>query len=136
MVDREGVVEAVPCCSLWGAMLPADVEFPDFAINRQKSWCIISTSAEYDTSANMRNHWIPGYFKESLSEDDWFALTYERRSAISNQIVEAQAELRTVVLREPPHDPIEKMERESFIQEQQRHIQMLPIHGLVMFSIV
>lgn len=111
----------------WKTLMDPSVEMPIMPEEEHSvsNWVLVSCNASYDSS-QQTNHWLPGWRRESMSEDVFFDLTVAERSATSvliNQENQKLMELQGLALDEA--DETTKLERLSAVEECQQTIDRL-----------
>lgn len=69
------------------------IEIPEVDVSSKDTWALISCSADFDTRADVRNHWVPAFFKEQIPEETFFYHTVEQSQRITAQHRELGARL-------------------------------------------
>ena len=90
----------MPASHILSMSLPEDVSLQAPKKDAfQQHWCLVSTNAMYDPSAN-RNHWLPALSRKQVEDESmWTALTTTEREMTEDRIQELQEQLRQVGLK-------------------------------------
>lgn len=59
-----------------------DVCGPDHASGN--TWLCIAVNANYEPGQR-QNHWIPGFFKDEMTPEQWFAMTHTQNTSLYNE---------------------------------------------------
>lgn len=68
------------------------LEHPAFNITDNNVWVLISCNASYDPHGP-KNHWVPGFLRQHVTDDDWFDLSVLSLSQSVQDYREKKAQL-------------------------------------------
>lgn len=110
-----GELEVKHSSDFWTVLLPEGIQYvqPPGSINRSRAWCVISCSANYDELEPVRNHSVPGFFKEAIQADEWYSLTVVARASASEKLHALIDQHELLNKAEAPTDAIFRAEHES-----------------------
>ena len=108
-------------------MLPSEVKMPDAKpvdTASTNNWCIISCNSLYDPNET-KNHWVPGVFREQVSNEEWFDLTAGSGPKVTATIKHWKSKLHSAQqLLACATDDMEKAEAQSCITQAETNIKM------------
>ena len=61
---------------------------------RKDVWAMVSCNALFDPKG-VKNHWVPAFFQQQISEDQWFELTVVARNRIRVSMIEKKKMLQS-----------------------------------------
>ena len=99
--DPESPPEVKTSTSLWVSLLPEQMTIDEQPVERENSWCLVSTAADYDPENPARNHWCPGFFEEAVGKDDFYALTCLHHNENQQKLKRLKADIRKVEALQP-----------------------------------
>jgi hypothetical protein len=92
-VDSPGNLEVKVSVGYWNAVLDAPVDLPEVDPEDPKLWVLVSCNANFDPHAEVRNHWVPAFYKGQVSDDDFLQLTVEKQRILLAEYRQKRDEL-------------------------------------------
>ena len=71
----------------------------------KKTWLLLSCAADFNPEFTVRNHWLPCYFKEQLTEMQWTAMTQGLEDQLDKDIAPILTRLHEIEIGEEDADP-------------------------------